>query len=319
MESKASIPRMMVFIVMFNFLPSSLGATDFCIEPLGMKRRIILDEQITESSVLMNLQNRKGFNARLDNYDCWCSHTSSQSNQWVKVDLRYPMSIRGIKIQGDYGYPPNYIKKFQLRYSTDGTNFLYKTSDAGMSREDFDGATGQSQTIVRMFNTKPFAARYFEFRPTQFNGNDVCVRFELYGCVYVCNQGLGFEHGSVMPLAFTMTSSSNKNGKQASSARLNDPSSCWCAQTNNVNQYLQIDFGKPLTITGLAVQGNPTADSWVKDFYFEYGMSVGSLATYQEYGTNKVSVQCSCYSKIDKLVLFMVDVKCTFSCYPCTI
>ena len=45
------------------------------------------------------------------------------------------MSIRGIKIQGDYGYPPNYIKKFQLRYSTDGTNFLYKTSDAGMSRE----------------------------------------------------------------------------------------------------------------------------------------------------------------------------------------
>ena len=86
-----------------------------------------------------------------------------------------------------------------------------------------------------------------------------------------------------------MTSSSNQNGKVASSARLNDPSSCWCALTNNVNQYLQIDFGKPLTITGLAVQGNPTADSWVNDFYFDYGMSVLSLATYQEYGTNKVS------------------------------
>ena len=94
-----------------------------------------------------------------------------------------------------------------------------------------------------------------------------------------------------------MTSSSNQTGKVASSARLNDPSSCWCALTNNVKQYLQIDFGKPLTITGLAVQGNPTAESWVKDFYFEYGMSVGSLATYQEYGTSKVSFKFSWYSK----------------------
>ena len=102
-----------------------------------MKRKIILDEQITESSVHMNLQTRKGFNARLDNYDCWCSDTSSQLNQWVKVDLRYPMSIRGITIQGDRGYPPNYIIKFQLRYSTDGTNFLYKNSDAVGSREVF--------------------------------------------------------------------------------------------------------------------------------------------------------------------------------------
>ena len=108
-----------------------------CLEPLGMKRRMILDEQITESSVYLDRQNRKGFNARLDNYDCWCSHTSSQSNQWIKVDLRYPMSIRGIKIQGDPAYTPNYIKKFQLRYSTDGTNFLYKTSDAGGLTEVF--------------------------------------------------------------------------------------------------------------------------------------------------------------------------------------
>ena len=102
-----------------------------------MKRRIILDEQITESSVFLDRQTYKGFNARLDNTNCWCSHTSSQSNQWVNVDLRYPMSIRGITIQGDPRYPPNYIKKFQLRYSTDGTNFLYKTSDAGGLREVF--------------------------------------------------------------------------------------------------------------------------------------------------------------------------------------
>ena len=86
-----------------------------------------------------------------------------------------------------------------------------------------------------------------------------------------------------------MTSSSSQNGKGAPLARLNDTSSSWCALSNDQSQYLQIDFGKVLTITGIAVQGNPTADSWVKDFYFDYGMDLNSLVTYQENGTNKVS------------------------------
>ena len=86
-----------------------------------------------------------------------------------------------------------------------------------------------------------------------------------------------------------MTSSSSQNGKGAASARLSDTSSSWCASSNDQSQYLQIDFGKVLTMTGIAVQGNPTADSWVKDFYFDYGMDLNSLVTYQENGTNKVS------------------------------
>ena len=101
-----------------------------------MKRSIILDQQITESSSFLNRQVRKGFNARLDGRECWCSFTGSTLNQqWVKVDLRYPMSIRGISIQGDRGYPLNYIEKFKLRYSVDGTNFLYKTTDGDGTAE----------------------------------------------------------------------------------------------------------------------------------------------------------------------------------------
>ena len=114
-----------------------------------MKRRIILDEQITESSAYLNRQNRKGFNARLDNGDCWCSLTrSTLSQQWVKVDLRYPMSIRGITIQGDPGYTLNYIEKFRLRYSTDGTNFTYKTEDTYNGEEVSSNACMCGYTIL---------------------------------------------------------------------------------------------------------------------------------------------------------------------------
>ena len=53
----------------------------------------------------------------------------------MKVDLRYPMSIRGISIQGDPRHTPNYIKKFKLRYSVDGTAFLYKTVSGNYNAE----------------------------------------------------------------------------------------------------------------------------------------------------------------------------------------
>ncbi len=55
----------------------------------------------------------------------WCSATSSQTNQWVKVDLEKPLQITGIAIQGDPVHPPNYIKKFKLKYSTDGSLFFH--------------------------------------------------------------------------------------------------------------------------------------------------------------------------------------------------
>ena len=50
--------------------------------------------------------------------------------------------------------------------------------------QELIGATAQNQTIQRMFAVTLFAARYVEFQPTQINGTEACVRFELYGCAY---------------------------------------------------------------------------------------------------------------------------------------
>ena len=49
-----------------------------------------------------------------------------------------------------------------------------------------DGATAQNQQKDNYFLSKPFAARYVEFRPTarDAGGHDICARFELYGCSY---------------------------------------------------------------------------------------------------------------------------------------
>ena len=105
--------------------------------------------------------------------------------------------------------------------------------------------------------------------------------------VSVCNSGLGVESGLSLPSGFSLTASSGS--LTTSNGRLSGASS-WCASSIDNNQYLQLDFGKIQTITGIAIQGNPTEDEWVKEFYMDYGTSSSSLVTYQENGSTKVSI-----------------------------
>ncbi|XP_065069569.1 lactadherin-like [Rhopilema esculentum] len=140
-----------------------------------------------------------------------------------------------------------------------------------------------------MFPNRPFSARYLEFMPTDSNGAYLCVRFELYGCLYVCGQGLGIEHGSALPSGFAMTSSSQSSGQGAVSGRLNNPSAAWCA-SGTTSEFLQVDFGKIVTVSGIATQGSPSSASWVKSFYVDYGTTLSSLVTYQENTGNKLFI-----------------------------
>ncbi len=69
--------------------------------------------------------------------------------------------------------------------------------------------------------------------------------------------------------------------------RLSGPSS-WCASTNYANEYLQIDFGKIVTMSGPAIHGDPVQSNWIKDFYIDYGTELTSLQAYSEDGSTKV-------------------------------
>ena len=124
------------------------------------------------------------------------------------------------------------------------------------------------------------------------NSKFIWYRFNyIFNCrlffVSVCNRGLGVESGLSLPSGFSLTASSGSG--TASNGRLSGASS-WCASSIDNNQYLQLDFGKIKTITGIAIQGNPTENKWVKEFYMDYGTSSSSLMTYQENGIPKVSI-----------------------------
>jgi hypothetical protein len=59
----------------------------------------------------------------------------------------------------------------------------------------------------------------------------------------------------------------NTHGPQL--GRLNQGGTCWCARHNR-NQWLQVDLGSQVSVTGVASQGRQNTNQWVKRYWITY-------------------------------------------------
>ncbi len=88
---------------------------------------------------------------------------------------------------------------------------------------------------------------------------------------------LGIEDGRIQDSA--MTASTIYSGDYAANlGRLNlaagsGNAGAWCAKTNDVNQWLQIDLRTPTTITKVATQGRQDASQWVTSYSLSYSLN----------------------------------------------
>ncbi len=76
----------------------------------------------------------------------------------------------------------------------------------------------------------------------------------------------------------------------ASKANIN-AGEAWCdinGLTSSV--FFMYDFGAEREVSGLAIQGHPSENKWVKSFKVQFGLSSSSLHTYHVSGVDKVSV-----------------------------
>ena len=95
------------------------------------------------------------------------------------------------------------------------------------------------------------------------------------------------ESHSSMPAHMTLSASSEEFEKPATNARLNS-NKTWCSLSTRNEEYLSVNLGKLATVTGIAIQGDPTASNWVKNFTVKHGSSITTLETYQQDGKDKV-------------------------------
>ena len=109
-------------------------------------------------------------------------------------------------------------------------------------------------------------------------------------------EALGLESGLVTNQQMSASSSLDKD-HGPENARLNlaairGKTGAWAAETNNKNQFLQVDFWRNVKITKLQTQGYHGRAWWVQKYTVFYSADQGSsslpFTTYQEKGADKV-------------------------------
>ena len=57
----------------------------------------------------------------------------------------------------------------------------------------------------------------------------------------------------------------------------------WCVATNDQNQWLQVDLGTEMMISGVATQGRQAINQWVKSYSLSYSLDGRTFYSYQNY------------------------------------
>ena len=111
-----------------------------------------------------------------------------------------------------------------------------------------------------------------------------------------CQEALGMENGAISDGQIS-ASSRHSDVTRASRARLFLDRAIyqgggWAAQTNDGNQWLQVDLNSHCRVTGVATQGRNIENwyQWVTNYKLQYKDDSGSFQSYKERGlsTDKV-------------------------------
>ena len=95
-----------------------------------------------------------------------------------------------------------------------------------------------------------------------------------------CLSSVGNEEG-VLSWSFSVTASSQLDSSHTPENSFLYGSSSWCSNGDaSFPQYLQFDFGKVVTVSGIATQGDAVDNKWVTEYAVIYGHDEQSWLDY---------------------------------------
>lgn len=109
-------------------------------------------------------------------------------------------------------------------------------------------------------------------------------------------EALGMESGTIKNQQITAYSQYDEN-HGPENARLNQAADgrkkgAWSAETNDLNQWLQLDMERDVKITKFVTQGRQDYKQWVKSYTLSFSTEKERVfQTYQENGQDKVKKQ----------------------------
>eukprot|EP00794_Sanderia_malayensis_P017289 gene17289-19017_t len=224
---------------------------------------ILNDARITASS---SKSGKFPYTATVNSANAWCP-ASASLNEYIQIDLGHIHRITGIGIQGDLDND-FWPKKFKISHG------YYSGCLKEVSKEYI--ANSNRHGITRHWFSDMIFAQFIRIRVTSFNGaGPTCLRFQI---LELGRTPLGMSNGLIKNDQITATSEFTYAGISSptwfgSTGRLRVTGNRWCsAQPLNYQEYLQVDFRRIVTLTGIATQGDDGYNTYVKKFYLQVSL-----------------------------------------------
>uniref|UniRef100_A0A8C7CBM8 receptor protein-tyrosine kinase n=1 Tax=Oncorhynchus kisutch TaxID=8019 RepID=A0A8C7CBM8_ONCKI len=161
-----------------------------CRYALGMEDGTIPDSDITASSAWSDSTEAKhGRLSKGEGDGAWCPAGAvfPSASEYLQVDLRSLHFLALVGTQGRHadGHGREFARSYRLRYSRDGRTWI--TWKDRWGQEVVSGNENTYDVVLKDLGP-PIVARYVRFYPLADRVMSVCLRVELYGCLW--NDGL---------------------------------------------------------------------------------------------------------------------------------
>ncbi|XP_032235667.2 signal peptide, CUB and EGF-like domain-containing protein 2 [Nematostella vectensis] len=188
---------MLAYILSITLLPSVLSTVTYsCNKAVGIEENTIPDSSMTDSSHYSRFQ--KASEGRLNNLNddngvgAWCAKKEDVRNgiAFIEVDVGKEMWLGKVLTQGRNTTYDQFVKRYNVSYSTDGTNFVFLQEAA--EPKIFSANTDMNSIVIQSIRLPlgdPPKARYVRIHPVEFYSNP-CMRIELMSCIIkTCQTG----------------------------------------------------------------------------------------------------------------------------------
>ncbi|XP_019386264.1 PREDICTED: discoidin domain-containing receptor 2 [Crocodylus porosus] len=187
-----ALPRPpLLLLLLLIHIPSAAKAQvnpGVCRYPLGMSGGHIPDEDISASSQWSESTAAKY--GRLDSEEgdgAWCPEIPVEPDdlkEFLQIDLHALHFITLVGTQGRHagGHGNEFAPMYKINYSRDGTRWISWRNRHG--KQVLDGNTNPYDIVLKDLEP-PIIARFVRFIPVTDHSMNVCLRVELYGCVWL--------------------------------------------------------------------------------------------------------------------------------------
>ncbi|XP_068677380.1 receptor-type tyrosine-protein phosphatase T-like isoform X2 [Montipora foliosa] len=251
---------------------TSNGVTACRANPVGISNSaVVRNQRFSASSSLGSFLPSKG---RLNGASAWIPSSTNNNNDYLQIDLGSVYFVCAVATQGNPS-AGDWTKTYKIETSLD--NVTWQMYQENNTVKIFSGNSGQNFSVKSDFYN-PLAVKFIRFYPVAFNSRKA-LRVEVYGSTQGCLSTVGNERG-VDPRPFSVTASSELDGTHTQDYSHLYGIKSWCSKVVSPPQYLQFDFGKVITVSGIATQGDNEVDKWVTSYGISYGYDGQSWLSY---------------------------------------